>query len=167
MYPLHPLQTLCMFSTSCSTQIYWEDSLGSSADGEVKLGRKFQLETPNFALIEAFFLVWIIISQEIHIHISRTRFKYSAYVCFQIVAADDTFIGKIILDALRAYHICTVSSHFDIFIGEGRSQRLACDAFYHRFPNLRWWSSWKRSLRHLLFFELMRERPPPWGWKVH
>ena len=61
----------------------------------------------------------------------------------------------------RAYHICTVSSHFDIFIGEGRSQRLACDAFYHRFPNLRWWSSWKRSLRHLLFFELMRERPPP------
>ena len=78
MYPLHPLQTLCMFSTSCSTQIYWEDSLRSSADGEVKLGRKFQLETPNFALIEAFFLVWIIISQEIHIHISRTRFKYSA-----------------------------------------------------------------------------------------
>ena len=63
----------------------------------------------------------------------------------------------------RAYHICTVSSHFDIFIGEGRSQRLACDAFYHRFPNLRWWSSWKRSLRHLLFFELMREGPPPSG----
>ena len=165
MYLLHLLQILCIFSNSCSTQIYWEDNFGSSADGEVKLGRKFQLETPNFALIEAFFLVWIIISQDLHVSLAPV--SNTLHVCFQIVAADATFIRKIILDALRAYHICTVSSHFDIFIGEGRSQRLACDAFYHRFPNLRWWSSWKRSLRHLLFFELMRERPPPWGWKVH
>ena len=124
-----------MFSNNCSTQLYREDNFGSSADEEVKLGREFQLETPNFTLIEAFFPVWVIISQEIHVSLAPT--SNTLHVCFQIVAADDTFIGKIILDAPRAYHICTVSSHFDIFIGEGRSQRLACDAFYHRFPNLR------------------------------
>ena len=162
MYLLHPLQILCKCSNSWSTQIYREDNFGSSTDGEVKLGRKFQLETLNRGIFPGLGNNLTRVTC-----ISCTRFKYSAYVCFQIVAADDTFIGKIILDAPRAYHICTVSSHFDIFIGEGRSQRLACDAFYHRFPNLRWWSSWKRSLRHLLFFELMRERPPPWGWKVH
>ena len=97
MYPLHPLQILCMFSNSCSTQIYWEDNFGSSTDGEVKLGRKFQLETLNRGIFPGLGNNLTRVTC-----ISCTRFKYSAYVCFQIVAADDTFIGKIILDAPRA-----------------------------------------------------------------
>ena len=73
MYLLHPLQILCKCSNSWSTQIYREDNFGSSTDGEVKLGREFQLETLNRGIFPGLGNNLTRVTC-----ISCTRFKYSA-----------------------------------------------------------------------------------------